>query len=237
MMFTSKRNMLEAVQWTGDNALELNAFIGLIQNGSREDGYSGFRYSPRDGLAATYDTTHNAWLALGIGDWVAKDGLRYYPIEAELFRRHYEPAVTPGSGAPTLPGVAGAITTSTAQPTLIADFIMVTDFLEALDNLPPEPTREDMADLFQPFGWGVLHRDLHDLLAKIAQLRAESVVPTPMQLTVEDLYSAPSNWSVRDSVGVDWHKVNGSHLWRNEDGQHEAGANLFSRHGPIMARG
>ncbi len=82
---------VEAVQWTGDNADEVKAFVGL-----RDNGESRFLLpSEITGVwedAHVYDELHDTWVTVYVGQWVVK-GVRgeFYPIDQTVLDETYEP--------------------------------------------------------------------------------------------------------------------------------------------------
>jgi hypothetical protein len=83
---------LEAVQWTGENAVELNEWTKT--EGSDGQINAGFiwNFGAPEGPARLWVEANGTWLPIEIGEWVAKDSLGFYPIKDEQFRKSWRPA-------------------------------------------------------------------------------------------------------------------------------------------------
>jgi hypothetical protein len=87
--FRKRPIVIEAVQWTGENAADVTQFAGdcfrLVPEEYRED----------DPLrtAEVFDVLHATWMGLRNGQWVIK-GIRgeFYPHDESMFAEIYEPA-------------------------------------------------------------------------------------------------------------------------------------------------
>ena len=79
--FTSKPVSIEAVQYTGSNAAEVEAFGAQIQ--APETG----------GDAQLWVAKSDAWCALPVGQWVMKepDGSGFYPCDPDIFEARWAP--------------------------------------------------------------------------------------------------------------------------------------------------
>jgi len=77
--FRKRPVVIEAVQWTGDNLAELDAFTGLR-----------FR-APFQDLAQVFDVLHDTWVKVAVGQWVIK-GVKgeFYPCDDEVLQATYE---------------------------------------------------------------------------------------------------------------------------------------------------
>lgn len=71
---------IEALQWTGDNGAEIQAWCGDF-----------FKFADSDGSAVLYVKANDAWLDVEISEWVAKDSIGFYPIKDSMFKKSYEP--------------------------------------------------------------------------------------------------------------------------------------------------
>lgn len=74
--------MIEAVQWTGKNTDELDAFCG-----------KSVTYKCMSPLIPTLKSKHDDYgLMVGIGDWIIK-GVKgeFYPVKPDVFSETYEP--------------------------------------------------------------------------------------------------------------------------------------------------
>jgi len=82
-----KRPMvIDAIQWTGDNDEDVEAFVGVTD--------VQFNRSTRQGDKPTgdvYDFLHRTWVNFGVGDWIIR-GLKgeFYPCANEIFVQSYE---------------------------------------------------------------------------------------------------------------------------------------------------
>jgi hypothetical protein len=80
--FVKKPIEVQAIQWTGDNADELEVFA---------------RYNfiiPDEGhidCAEIYDRLHGTWIKVSVGDWVIR-GVHgeFYPCNSDVFEVTYE---------------------------------------------------------------------------------------------------------------------------------------------------
>lgn len=69
---------IEAVQWNGLNTAE----IATWTDGGFKP-YSSVR-------AELWVAANQAWLKIGVGEWVAKDSAGFYPIKEHIFAKTYE---------------------------------------------------------------------------------------------------------------------------------------------------
>lgn len=79
---------IEALQWTGDNLAQMQAFVGVRTDShalENEQGFDVFRAGPR-----LYVAANEAWLPIDVSEWVAKDRLGFYPIKDSMFHESYE---------------------------------------------------------------------------------------------------------------------------------------------------
>ena len=91
---------VEAVQWTGNNAEQLRAFMGAdFYEIDSED-----RAENPAATAAMRESKHGTWCGLEPGDWVVKLDEGFYEFSAADFAERYEPAVS----APVPPPVSRA---------------------------------------------------------------------------------------------------------------------------------
>lgn len=77
---------IEAAQWTGDNAEEIQTFTGEVE---LESG-SALAFLPRPLPAQLYVAANDSWLPIERGEWVAKDRHGCYPIKDDVFVETYE---------------------------------------------------------------------------------------------------------------------------------------------------
>lgn len=89
MKFRTKPFNIEAVQWKGDNLVEMQRFaksnFNLIDEDQRE-----YTDDP-DATAEVYDKIHSTWILVLDGQWIIK-GMKgeFYPCDDEVFRTKYE---------------------------------------------------------------------------------------------------------------------------------------------------
>lgn len=79
---------VEAIQWTGDNEAELDAFTcGQFQALDPED-----RSDDPDMTGSVFDKLHSTWVGVYTGQWVIK-GVKgeFYPIAPDVLAETYEP--------------------------------------------------------------------------------------------------------------------------------------------------
>jgi hypothetical protein len=85
--YRNRTEMIEAVQWTGDNADQLRAFCGPdFDTIAPED-----RTEDPDETAAVRTHLHGGWLGLKPGDWVLKYEDHFTATSDEAFRAVWEP--------------------------------------------------------------------------------------------------------------------------------------------------
>lgn len=96
MKYRKKPVVIEAIQWTGDNAREVVTFCGY-----------GLKYDPdrRVLFIPTLEGTHEA----SAGDWIIC-GVKgeHYPCKPDIFAATYEPVAFPAEsehGAARAPGI------------------------------------------------------------------------------------------------------------------------------------
>lgn len=86
--FRKKPVVVDAVQWTGDNEGELDAFCSTEFDvlGAPVD-------DDPEATAQVFDRLHSTWILVYAGDWIIR-GLRgeFYPCRDSVFRESYEPA-------------------------------------------------------------------------------------------------------------------------------------------------
>lgn len=86
-LYQKKPLQIEAVQWTGDNAQEMEAFAGE----SFDTNALRLGLAAATGDAAIYDLLHRTWILVKLSDWVLR-GVRgeFYPCDKEVFAQTYE---------------------------------------------------------------------------------------------------------------------------------------------------
>ena len=85
MSYYRKRPVtIEAIQWTGQNWEELQAFTGYqVQRHE-------FTQAPE--ITNVYDVLHDTWVTFYLGDWIVKGvGGEFYPCNIDIFEKTYEP--------------------------------------------------------------------------------------------------------------------------------------------------
>lgn len=88
--FRKKPVEIQAVQWTGDNAKELDEFCRDRDRHLNQRLFDPDSIIP-DKTAEVYDTLHSSWVPLATGDWIIR-GVKgeFYPCEADVFAATYE---------------------------------------------------------------------------------------------------------------------------------------------------
>lgn len=78
--FRKKPVVIEAIQWTGENEVEIADFM--------EDVTIRFKYPEKILTIPTLEGDHQA----RVGDWIIR-GIRgeYYPCKPDIFKKTYEP--------------------------------------------------------------------------------------------------------------------------------------------------
>ena len=90
--FRKKPVEIQAVQWTGDNAEEIKAFVGYKDTGEcrflTPDEFPGDWTLPH-----VWDELHATWVGVNDRDWIIK-GIQgeFYPCRVDVFAATYEPA-------------------------------------------------------------------------------------------------------------------------------------------------
>lgn len=90
--FRKKPVVINAIQWTGDNADEVIALTGrsrfiLLDEQDRVN------CDDPEATASVFDSTHGAWLLVTPGQWVVKGvQAELYPCSDGIFRETYEEA-------------------------------------------------------------------------------------------------------------------------------------------------
>lgn len=87
--FRKKPVVIEAIQYTGDNASEVTGFVnhaaGFLEV-EPEDRGDDF-----DIAAEVWDKLHSTWVGVKVGQWIIK-GIQgeFYPCDADVFESTYE---------------------------------------------------------------------------------------------------------------------------------------------------
>lgn len=87
--YRKKPVVVEAMQWTGDNPSEVEAFTD----------YDGLvRFLPPGSYAGERSTSAHLWvdanrtmLPLEVGEWIIRDSRGFYPCKPDIFEATYEP--------------------------------------------------------------------------------------------------------------------------------------------------
>ena len=90
MKFRKKPVMIDAVEWTGENLLQVIRFTGQHASAMSYKWEDYEDLVQRDGLKIS---TLEGTMKASIGDWIIKgvEG-EYYPIKADIFQKTYEAA-------------------------------------------------------------------------------------------------------------------------------------------------
>jgi hypothetical protein len=81
---------IEAVRWTGDNAVQLNIFAGsqfdVLDERDRANS------DDPEATAQIFDVLHSTWVLVQTGDWIIR-GVQgeFYPCRTDVFEATYEP--------------------------------------------------------------------------------------------------------------------------------------------------
>ena len=93
--FRKRPIVIEALQWTGDNEAEIQAWAGLSAG---TDGQNLFNAldpcdccDDPDATAQVFDRLHSTWVLVFTGQWVIR-GVQgeFYPIAADVLAETYE---------------------------------------------------------------------------------------------------------------------------------------------------
>lgn len=81
---------VEAVQWGGDNADELNQFAGSHFDVLDEQDRANS--DDPEATAQVFDVLHSTWVLVYTGDWIIR-GIQgeHYPCRPDVFQATYEP--------------------------------------------------------------------------------------------------------------------------------------------------
>ena len=90
MRYRKKPVIIEAVQWTGDNLLEVITFTGQHESAAR---WSWPEYDKVVALEGLKIFTLEGPLMASVGDWIIK-GVKgeFYPCKPDIFEATYAPA-------------------------------------------------------------------------------------------------------------------------------------------------
>lgn len=83
---------LQAIQWTGENEAEIQAWTGrsIFYKLDVED-----RGENPDATATLYVAANSVWLGLEPGEWILKDSKGFYPCKPDVFAETYEEVTEP----------------------------------------------------------------------------------------------------------------------------------------------
>lgn len=84
--------VVDAVQWTGDNEAEVQAFVGPAPS----DPGAAFQKFDIYASYLLYVAANRSWLPVELGEWVIKDSKGCYPCKADIFEATYEPVEETG---------------------------------------------------------------------------------------------------------------------------------------------
>jgi hypothetical protein len=90
--FRKRPVVIEAVQWSGDNADDVRVLTGPDHFAPIEDGFT-HESGDVDVTATVFDVLHSTWVGVKTGQWVIR-GVQgeTYPCAADVFAATYEPA-------------------------------------------------------------------------------------------------------------------------------------------------
>jgi hypothetical protein len=88
--FRKKPVEVEAVQWTGDNAADLNHFAASHFDVLNEQDRANC--DDPEATAQIYDALHSTWVLVYTSDWIIR-GIKgeFYPCRPDVFDATYEP--------------------------------------------------------------------------------------------------------------------------------------------------
>lgn len=90
MKFRKVPVVIDAVQFTGDNAAEIQKFTGADTFCVVDDEH---RQHSDDCPAKVFDVLHNTWVGVYAGQWIIRGvSGEFYPCAYEVFSKTYEPA-------------------------------------------------------------------------------------------------------------------------------------------------
>lgn len=97
--FRKKPVVIEAIQFTGENLLDVQNFVGVIPD--HDNNTFGFRMSKpiatvkeEEGIVArVWDKLHSTWVGVKLDQWIIKgvDG-EFYPCDHDVFIKTYDKA-------------------------------------------------------------------------------------------------------------------------------------------------
>lgn len=104
MRYRSKPSEIDAIQWTGDNAVEVQQFCGPTSNGLSWKFFVDFRSRyvpgrhpellPREGKLLAGKDGAQEWVPVPVGHWLVHlpgDTTDVWPVEDAYFQAKYEP--------------------------------------------------------------------------------------------------------------------------------------------------
>ena len=99
--YRRRPTIAEAMQWTGDNLADVQAFVGIMANMDGDVATVRFlEPEARDvdgeriwnnGSAHLWVEANHKWVPVPRGQWVIKDSAGFYPCMADIFAATYEP--------------------------------------------------------------------------------------------------------------------------------------------------
>lgn len=82
--------VVEAIQWTGDNEAEIQAWAGADTFHALDPEDRVNSDDPECTAALRVAANGNTELGLLTGEWVLRDEAGFYPVKDEIFRKTYE---------------------------------------------------------------------------------------------------------------------------------------------------
>lgn len=93
MKFKKKPVEIDALQFTGDNWLEINQFVGKIfpHDGDLHWGFTPVEEGEDEVVAIVWDKLHSTWVGVKANQWIIK-GVKgeFYPCDADVFEETYD---------------------------------------------------------------------------------------------------------------------------------------------------
>lgn len=85
--FRSKPEQIEAIQWTGDNFVEVSEFTGGMVRATSS------LTDPKNVLLDVVDTNSGLWMNTIVGDYIVRSLNTYEVVDEITFEARYEPLI------------------------------------------------------------------------------------------------------------------------------------------------
>jgi hypothetical protein len=88
--FVSKRVEVDAIRWTGDNAVAVSVFARRVYFYLIDEDDRKHSDDP-EATAQVFDHLHGTWILVKTGQWIIKGTKgEYYPCDPEVFAEKYD---------------------------------------------------------------------------------------------------------------------------------------------------